>query len=281
MHIVKKSEAREKMRKFFFVSAIINRYTEGTDNKTKDDYMALKNWIELNVEPPIIKIGILWNTEKYITATKQSAFGKAVLCLLNKQQITDFYIADMKVGVGIEKEASQLHHIFPDKQYSKDYSSHINSVFNFTFLTSAANNFINNKKTSEYIPSIIETRNISEQGMKDVLNHHFVSSEGYSFLINEVFISFLKSRANEVKKKWEAMDIVFDDVDKNYIDTKVDDEDLIEEMARDAKKLIILNPEDRNKWDVVDSCVSLYQDVGAQVFEVNTLNQLAHFVEQM
>ena len=57
--------------------------------------------------------------------------------------------------------------------------------------------------------------------------------------------------------------------------------EVVEEMARDAKKLIILNPEDRNKWDVVDSCVSLYEEAGAQVFEVNTLNQLAHFVEQM
>ena len=52
-------------------------------------------------------------------------------------------------------------------------------------------------------------------------------------------------------------------------------------MVRDSKKVVILNPEDRNKWDVVDSCVSLYQDAGAQVFEVNTLNQLAQFVEQM
>ena len=57
--------------------------------------------------------------------------------------------------------------------------------------------------------------------------------------------------------------------------------ELVEEMVRESKKLIILNPEERNKWDVVDSCVSLYQDAGAQVFEVNTLNQLAQFVEQM
>ena len=57
--------------------------------------------------------------------------------------------------------------------------------------------------------------------------------------------------------------------------------DLIEEMVRDSKKVIILNPEDRNKWDIVDSCVSLYEDAGAQVFEVNTLNQLARFVESM
>jgi hypothetical protein len=57
--------------------------------------------------------------------------------------------------------------------------------------------------------------------------------------------------------------------------------ELVEEMVRDAKKVIILNPEERNKWDIVDSCVSLYRDAGAQVFEVNTLNQLAQFVEQM
>ena len=57
--------------------------------------------------------------------------------------------------------------------------------------------------------------------------------------------------------------------------------EIVEEMVRDAKKVIILNPEDKNKWDIVDSCVSLYQDAGAKVFEVNTLNQLAQFVEQM
>ena len=56
---------------------------------------------------------------------------------------------------------------------------------------------------------------------------------------------------------------------------------IVEEIVRDAKKVIILNPEDMNKWDIVDSCVSKYKDVGAQVFEVNTLNQLAQFVEQM
>ena len=57
--------------------------------------------------------------------------------------------------------------------------------------------------------------------------------------------------------------------------------ELISQMSSMAKKVIILNPEDKKKWDVVDSCVSLYEDAGAQVFEVNTLNQLAHFVEQM
>ncbi|WP_409199858.1 VWA domain-containing protein [Methanobrevibacter sp. DSM 116169] len=56
---------------------------------------------------------------------------------------------------------------------------------------------------------------------------------------------------------------------------------LVEEMVKDSKKVIILNPEDRNKWDIVDSCVSLYKEAGAQIYEVNTLNQLAQFVESM
>ncbi|WP_297980272.1 VWA domain-containing protein [uncultured Methanobrevibacter sp.] len=55
----------------------------------------------------------------------------------------------------------------------------------------------------------------------------------------------------------------------------------ISKMSSKAKKVIILNPEDKKKWDVVDSCVSLYRGAGAQVYEVSTLNQLAEFVAEM
>jgi len=57
--------------------------------------------------------------------------------------------------------------------------------------------------------------------------------------------------------------------------------DLISQMSHQAKKVIILNPEDKKKWDVVDSCVSLYADAGAKVYEVSTLSQLADFVADM
>ncbi|MCQ2737434.1 MAG: VWA domain-containing protein [archaeon] len=57
--------------------------------------------------------------------------------------------------------------------------------------------------------------------------------------------------------------------------------ELIREMSKLSKKVIILNPEDKKKWDVVDSCVSLYRDAGAKIYEVSTLNQLADFVSSM
>lgn len=57
--------------------------------------------------------------------------------------------------------------------------------------------------------------------------------------------------------------------------------DLMEHMCRISKKVIILNPEPKIKWNVVDSCVSDYEDAGAQIMEVRNLKQLARLVEHI
>ncbi|AUB59738.1 VWA containing CoxE family protein [Methanobacterium subterraneum] len=56
---------------------------------------------------------------------------------------------------------------------------------------------------------------------------------------------------------------------------------LVEEMSRKCRKVLIFNPEDRKKWDVVDSCVSHYRDAGAMIHEVRNLNQLALLVRDI
>lgn len=55
--------------------------------------------------------------------------------------------------------------------------------------------------------------------------------------------------------------------------------ELVAEMSEKARKVLILNPEPKKKWDVVDSCVSIYRDAGAAVKEVRTLRQLAEVIE--
>ncbi|MEN6553676.1 MAG: VWA domain-containing protein [Methanobacterium sp.] len=54
--------------------------------------------------------------------------------------------------------------------------------------------------------------------------------------------------------------------------------DLIEQMSRLAKRVLILNPEPKNKWNVADSRVSYYEKAGAEVFEVRDLEQLANLI---
>ena len=53
---------------------------------------------------------------------------------------------------------------------------------------------------------------------------------------------------------------------------------VIREMSRRARRVLIFNPEEMKKWDVVDSCVSEYQEAGAQVHEVRNLEQMAQLV---
>jgi len=57
--------------------------------------------------------------------------------------------------------------------------------------------------------------------------------------------------------------------------------ELIENMAIKCRKVMVFNPEDRKKWDVVDSCVSHYRDAGAEIREVRNLNQLAMMVRDI
>nr|WP_319373924.1 VWA domain-containing protein [uncultured Methanobacterium sp.] len=57
--------------------------------------------------------------------------------------------------------------------------------------------------------------------------------------------------------------------------------DLIQEMSRNSKRVLILNPEPKAKWNVADSCVSYYEDAGAECFEVRDLEQLADLISEI
>ena len=57
--------------------------------------------------------------------------------------------------------------------------------------------------------------------------------------------------------------------------------DFIREMSRKSKRVLILNPEYKNKWNVADSQVSYYEDAGAECFEVRDLEQLADLISEI
>ena len=68
---------------------------------------------------------------------------------------------------------------------------------------------------------------------------------------------------------------------KNKKEGKPTSADLLEEMVDKSKKVVILNPEPKLKWNVVDSAVKEYQDAGAIVKEVRNLRQLAELIEYL
>ncbi|PKL67821.1 MAG: VWA containing CoxE family protein [Methanobacteriales archaeon HGW-Methanobacteriales-1] len=65
------------------------------------------------------------------------------------------------------------------------------------------------------------------------------------------------------------------------IDGKQASAEIIREISKKAKKVLILNPEPKLKWDVADSCISLYGDAGAEIHEVRNLEQLANLISSI
>lgn len=57
--------------------------------------------------------------------------------------------------------------------------------------------------------------------------------------------------------------------------------DLIREISKISKKVMILNPEAKSKWDVADSCISSYGEAGAEIHEVRNLEQLADLISNI
>jgi hypothetical protein len=220
-----KTSINQKLKEFFYYTALTSRYTEGTDNKLKEDYQLVLTWITSNQIPRIVSDGVLWNTSKYIGSTKQSAFGKAILCLINAQNPRDFY-EEKIVGIGENSVSSQIHHIFPEATYKMNVVNNINSVFNQTFLTSDSNNFISDKRTSEYVEEIINKRDIPEEVFERELEKHIIDKDCFGFMIQENFDKFLEQRAECVKNKLIEIGIKVHDVAKEQIDAQVDDEDL-------------------------------------------------------
>jgi hypothetical protein len=184
------------IKRWFYNVCLNLRYTEGTDNKMKEDCGLLVEWILNNKEPEYIKAGVEWKTEKFITANKNGAFGKAIMIAINSRNLTDFYSSEL-VGFGNQvKIPCQQHHIFPNAKYRSQ--ANISSVFNFTFITTKSNQFIKDKRTNEYINDILHETQITINSLKAKLLLHFIDENCYQSLKNQNFEEFLIKRAENI-----------------------------------------------------------------------------------
>ena len=188
------------------------------------------SWLNGGDEPSTIINGVMWNTNKYLKVGQTNAIGRAILCLINSQKPKDFY-DDSIVGYGNGTADSQIHHIFPEAEY-KDNVDNINSIFNFTFLTKEANNFISNKTTKKYLKEILNSRGLPEASFKQILEKHIVNNECYQAMQEENYNKFLESRAECVKQMFIDMGLNIKFVDRNLIDEQLDDEDLEEAVEQ-------------------------------------------------
>lgn len=56
---------------------------------------------------------------------------------------------------------------------------------------------------------------------------------------------------------------------------------LLKEIVTKSSKVLIFNPEPMSKWNTPTSCVQDYQNVGAEVYEIKDLNNLAKLITKL
>lgn len=176
------------------------------------------------------------------------------------------------------KIKKQNHYFLSDISISCDWIS----IWFFCMIYAAQNSFNRarafefDSKTAE-ISSALQELNIVDAFIK-VLEIRKRNSmiQGKSNMYT-AFDSFLK-QANLNNKSYV---LILSDC-RDWAGPKYDGEplsaDFISTMSRKAKRVLILNPEPKIKWNAADSCVSYYEDAGAESFEVSNLEQLADLI---
>ena len=175
----------------------------------------------------------------------------------------------------------QNHFFLSDVSVSCDWIS----IWFFCMIYAAQNSFNRAKafefdnKTAE-ISSALDELNIVDAFIKVLdIRRNNAMIQGKSNMYT-AFQSFL-SQANINHKSYV---LILSDC-RDWAGPKYEREplsaDFISTMSRKAKRVLILNPEPRIKWNAADSCVSSYEDAGAEAFEVSNLEQLADLISEI
>lgn len=225
MDVPAKAKAEQKIKTYFYTVALSNRYLEGTNSKINEDFKGVKQWISSDEIPAMILHGVDWNTEKIVENNKNGAFGKAVLCMLNNNRLRDFYV-NKPVGIGENMDSCELHHIFPKAQYEKKYNKElINSVFNYTWLLKETNNYIQDKKTNEYLDKIVTDVNLSENQLRDILSCHYINENLYNAMYSEKYIEFIDGRAELFKQLFKNVGVRFKEVAHDELEVEIEEDE--------------------------------------------------------
>lgn len=185
--------------KYYYFSAFSMRFTEGASTKTIEDAKMLADWFITGLEPTEVLRGIDWNTETLKFTKLGHAFACGFLTAINKNSPNDFY-KNERVGVGVSIAESQLHHLFPKKEYSvKLDKKQINSIFNQTFLTSETNNYIKSDSTQRYLDKIITQTGKTEKSLRSIMLKHMINEDAFKACKEERFEDFLSCRISMLR----------------------------------------------------------------------------------
>lgn len=198
-----------KLLRWFYTSALGQRYNEGTDQKQAEDFEQVTAWcLSAKAPQPDFISAATWNLTALRLSAKGSAIGRALLAALNRHHPVD-PISGAILGFG-RSGAFEIHHIFPRAYLAKRSvpNGQINSILNQTFLSPETNKWVSDDGPKAYLEDFAKeiakrdelTLDVAEQRVKEHLRSHFISGATYEALKRNDFDAFIANRADELKR---------------------------------------------------------------------------------
>lgn len=177
-------DVSEKIRKWYWSSIFINRYSSSVETSTAKDYQGLQKWFkDDNAEPDIIdEFRRSIDTLDLIGSNpKGSAIYNAIFNLLVINEARDWSTFDLP-----EYSALDDHHIVPISVFKEKAGKSINSILNRTPLSDSTNrHIISNRMPNDYIAEMFQNNN--EDKVYGVLESHLISRKAVSILLRKPF----------------------------------------------------------------------------------------------
>ena len=180
-----KLSAQRKIRKWYWASVFINRYSGSVESTSARDFIDVKEWIaNSDAEPAMIpefKVRFHGLELRKETQRGTSVFnGIFNLLILNGAK-------DWMTGSVPDHDELDDHHIVP-KSWGRDNLTRkeVDTILNRTPLTAETNRkAINDRLPSQYLPELIEKN--GEKVVRSILDSHFISQKAQEILTRDPF----------------------------------------------------------------------------------------------
>jgi len=195
---------QEKIRFWYWTSALKNMYSGASDTQKTIDYKAITKWFsDDNVPDSISEIRENFpGNMRLMNVERKSSNFNAIICLAAKKGSKDW---TQNLGVKNQMDFGKeykvdIDHVFPKALYRKE--DHNESILNKILLLSPTN-----IKKSKKEPSVVlaeALKNIfkgNEKELLDTLKTHFINENAYAALLDNDHEKFLIERQNEIWKE--------------------------------------------------------------------------------
>lgn len=190
--------ARKLLRKWYWASALLERYAGSVESVIYRDYQDLLDAFKgvADAKPVVfseVETRIL-NNPKYsiLDESRVNAVYRVVMCLIALKGAKDFAADD-----SIEFYALDDHHIFPRAYLAKQQqgdgskisSDRVNSIVNRTLISSDTNRRISRQSPASYLKKLVPN-----ERRTDIMASHFIYGDALQAMMNNDFETFLHAR---------------------------------------------------------------------------------------